>query len=98
MKIRSVFIVGFILALGLFAAVAFFLSVNAQMNNSEEVTYGAKMLNFPNVSVAGIGENKIGFFDSLDGKLYIYDVNLNRCEKILQVQSLGSPLLELRKY
>jgi hypothetical protein len=39
----------------------------------------------------------MGFFDSRDGKVYLYDGNLDKCVMVKQVQRLGQPLKKLTR-
>ena len=79
-----------ILVFGL--GIALFSYVQAQ---SESVVYGAKMQNFNYLQTFFSGEN-IGLFDTREGKIYIYNIGTNNCEKILQLRSPGNPLLQIR--
>ncbi|MDD5045167.1 MAG: hypothetical protein PHU91_02455 [Candidatus Omnitrophica bacterium] len=58
--------------------------------------YGAKLGSFSYIQAFFAPDNKVGFFDNRDGKIYIYDTESNSCVKILQVNQLGNPLLRVR--
>jgi hypothetical protein len=47
----------------------------------------------PFTTVGGL----MGFFDSRDGKVYLYDGNLDKCVMVKQVQRLGQPLKKLTR-
>ena len=79
-----------ILVLGL--GITVFSYVQAQ---GDSIVYGAKMQNFNYLQAFFSGEN-IGFFDTREGKIYIYNSGTNNCDKVLQLRSPGNPLLQLR--
>jgi hypothetical protein len=47
---------------------------------------------FPLVTAAG----QVGFFDQQDGKLYVYDAQLEDCIFIVQLDTLGEPLKKIK--
>lgn len=47
---------------------------------------------FPLVTAAG----QVGFFDQQDGKLYVYDAKLQDCILIVQLDTLGEPLKQIK--
>lgn len=88
---KSFLIAGLIiLIIGL--GLSIFSYVQAQ---SDSVIYGAKMQSFSYLQAFFSGE-KIGFFDTREGKIYIYNSGTKDCEKILQLKSPGNPLLQIK--
>jgi len=79
----------FILGLG----TAIFSYVHAQ---SEGERYGATSSTLSYIQPFFAPDNRLGFFDNRDGKVYIYDTSTNTCVKILQLRQLGNPLLQVR--
>ncbi len=43
------------------------------------------------------GNNRMGFFDQNNGKVYLYDDNFSLCTFVGQIQELGQPILTLPK-
>ncbi len=86
--------------IGMFLGMFLLSSVRAQAEDVSLVNknLGMNVGAYSSLNVFYAGYNKIGFFDVAEGKIYLYDIQLNRCDKILKLQQLGSPLLELRKY
>ncbi|MCM8779656.1 MAG: hypothetical protein NC914_00675 [Candidatus Omnitrophica bacterium] len=80
-----------ILILGL--GLAIFSYVQAQ---SEGAVYGARPAQAFSYLQAFFSDEKIGFFDTREGKIYIYNTATNNCEKILQLRSAGNPLMQIR--
>ncbi|MCM8763141.1 MAG: hypothetical protein NC818_04120 [Candidatus Omnitrophica bacterium] len=79
---------------GLLMGIIFFYHLH---NNAQaQEIYGAKLQNFAYLQAFFSGNN-LGFFDTREAKIYIYDMSTNSCTKILQLRQLGNPLWEIRK-
>ncbi len=97
-KLKILISLTIILVLNVLLVLGVYSYVKAQRAEETQTTFGVRVDKFPFLSMVSLGASKVGFFDAKEGKLYIYNVNSNQCEKILQLQGLGSPLLALRKY
>ena len=72
------------------AAAMVFLGVSLQKQTA------AQTVGFPSVVPFVTPSGLVGLFDQKDGKMYLYDANLNECFMITQVTTLGSPMTKLK--
>lgn len=47
---------------------------------------------FPNVEMFTTASGQLGFFNKEDGKIYIYNIDSNKCTYQGQIESLGDPI------
>ena len=72
------------------AVAALFLSVGLEKYSA------AQPVGFPNVMPFVTPSGLVGLFDQKDGKMYLYDANLEECFMISQVNTLGEPLTRVK--
>lgn len=51
----------------------------------------AQTQSFDNIEVISSGSGYVKFFDKSEGLLYVYNQDLAKCEKIIQITELGQP-------
>ena len=46
--------------------------------------------------VVGYASGVTGFLDPETGRIYLYDVNLERCYSVREIRALGEPMIRVR--
>jgi len=52
----------------------------------------AQNKNYTGIQVFITGNNRVGFLDQSNGRIYLYDSNISQCTFVGQIQSLGDPI------
>ena len=52
----------------------------------------AQNKNFTGIQVFITGNNRVGFLDQSNGRIYLYDSDISKCIFVGQIQSLGDPI------